>query len=256
MTRVVAWLILLTMLAGCSADPGAGADPLRIAAASDLEPVLPEIVEAFRKAGHPGRVEIVFGASGVLARQVRQGAPFDILLSADSQYIEILVKASVIEYGTNRPYAEGALSLVTAKGAMIKRLDDLLRSDVRTVALANPEQAPYGRAARQVLERADLWKQLAPKLVFAESVRQSLQYVQSGNADAGFVSRSLADQPGLNAVPISGSAHEPIVQSLGIITGTRRPREAQRFVAFLLGEEGQRMLAAHGFRPPAATQGR
>lgn len=244
-------LFLLTPLglAGCGgAEPGA---PLRVAAASDLQAVLPVLAARFRaEAG----VEVVatFGSSGNLARQIRQGAPFDLFLSANRQYIEDLAAEGVIRPDSVDPYAVGVLALAVheAVSAPIATLDDLRRPEVRRVALANPEFAPYGVAARQALERSGLWDDLGPKLVLADSVRHALQFVQSGNAEVGLVALSNArDAPRVRATPIDESRHEPITQVLGVVAGAAREADARAFARFLLGPDGQAILARDGFRP-------
>ena len=259
-TAAIAWFVIAVTIAsivpGCG---GAAAEParLRVAAASDLEHALPILAAAFRSRGG---VEVVpsFGASGQLAEQIRQGAPFDVFLSADRKFVERLAGEGIVKPDSVRPYAQGSLVLaLDAKSALdVKGLADLAQPGIKFVAIANPETAPYGRAAKQALERAGLFESIRPKLVQAGSVRQALQMVQSGNAEVGIVGRSIADAKGIRSVPLPSDGYDPIVQHLGVVARPARSEDAAKFVDFLLSADGQGMLADFGFaKPSEAAEG-
>jgi molybdate transport system substrate-binding protein len=253
------------LAAGCSGSgKGDGASPpepskplLRVAAASDLQTALPALIARFES--HQAiKVQAVFGSSGQLAEQIRQGAPFDLFLAANMAYVQDLAAAGVVRPETVRPYAQGSLVLAVHReaGAPIARLADLARPEIKRIALANPDFAPYGKAARQALERAKLWDELGPKLVRAETVRQALQFVQTGNAEAGFVGRAIAGVPEVRAIAIDPALYDPIVQGLGIVSRTGQAERARAFADFVLGADGQAILAEFGFQgvgqhPPA-----
>lgn len=226
------------------------AEPLRVAAASDLQAALPALGKAFR--AETG-VEVVptIGASGQLAEQIKAGAPFDVFLSANRKFVEDLAASGNVVAGSVRPYARGSLVLVVheASGAGIDRLSDLTKPTVKKLAIANPALAPYGAAAKQALEKAGLGKEVEPKLVQAETVRQALQFVQSGNAEAGLVGRSIAGVKGVRVIEVDPKLYDPIVQGLGIVARSAHPDEARAFADFLLGEKGQAILKEHGFQP-------
>lgn len=246
------WLagLVLAPMIGCGAASGPSEPPLRVAAASDLQAVLPELAAAFERTGG-GRVEFVLGSSGNLARQVAQGAPFDLFLSADRRRVEELAEGGAIDRASVRPYAVGSLALAVHgdAAATIRGLEDLRRPEVKKLALANPEFAPYGAAARVALQSAGLWDELQPKVVLAETVRQALQFVQTGNADAGLVGRAIAEGAGVEVRPIDPGLYDPIVQTLGVVADAPCVESARAFAAFLLGPEGQGLLARRGFRP-------
>lgn len=224
---------------------------IRIAAASDLQTVLPALIERFGE-GRSIKVEAVYGSSGNLARQITQGPPFDVFMSANRKFVDDLVAAGKIDPASAHPYTEGVLVLVVRaeSAATINSLDDLARDGVKKVAIANPETAPYGFAAKQALEKANLWDRLKEKLTQSDSVRQAFQFVETGNAEAGFVGHSLAGKDStVKAIPVDRSLYAPIVQSLGVVSGSSHGREANEFVRFVLGDEGQAVFKTFGFRP-------
>jgi molybdate transport system substrate-binding protein len=256
--RIACALAMLAAGCGRSTAPAVGdaAEPLRIAAASDLQAALPVVIERFRRA-HPeaGAIEPVFGSSGQLAQQIRQGAPFALFLSADRGFVEDLACEAVIRPDSVRTYALGLLSLAVHRDAAeaVVSLDDLRNPTVKHVAIANPDHAPYGRAARQALQRAGLWDELQPKLVLADTVRQALQFVETGNAEAGLVARSLPAPEAVRVTPIDPSRHEPIVQALGVVADAPDAARAEAFAAFVRGDTGQSILATFGFARPDAA---
>jgi len=143
--------------------------------------------------------------------------------------------------------------VVPPRLSAVRHLVDLTRPEVRRVALANPRHAPYGRAAQEALRRAGLWEAVSAKVVMGENVRQALQFVQTGNADAGIVARSLLPAPGVRGYPISQEWYTPITQVGGIVHRTPYPEAAGQFLDFLIGPEGQRILQKHGFMTPEAN---
>jgi molybdate transport system substrate-binding protein len=253
--RLALGLWAFLMVVGCGPSGRRPPEPLRVAAASDLQAALPALAEGFRqRTGRP--VEFVLGSSANLALQVRQGAPYDVFLSADRARVEALAEEGVIRPDSVRPYAVGSLALVVHRGSGVEvaSLADLARPEVTRVAIANPEFAPYGVAARQALKSAGVWDQLGPKLVLGETVRQALQFVQTGNAEAGVVGRAIAEVPEVRVVPVDPAAHAPIVQAMGIVAESPRQDDARAFAEFLLGPAGQGILARYGFQPPPAAR--
>lgn len=219
---------------------------LLVAAAADLAPLETPLTQAFAAVGGPN-VRFVLGASGLLTRQIEQGAPYDVFLSADEGFVQQLVREGRLEPDTVRTYAYGRLGLWSRSGK-IRRLDDLLAPEVRHLAIANPRHAPYGVAAKAMLERKGLWAKLEPKLVYGENVRQALQYAESGNADAVVTAWSLLlHSPG--AVLLPDADYPPIRQAGGVVKGAAQERQARRFLELLATGEGQRILVAGGLRP-------
>ncbi len=248
------WVVMLGAIAGCSEDRrgpgGPPAAPFRVAAASDLQAVLPALAERFRAGGGTG-ITPTFQSSGVLARQIEQGAPYDLFFAANEKFVRDLAARGAIRPESVRNYARGSLVLAVHRDAAdrIKSLADLARPEVKRIAVANPETAPYGKAGQQALERSGLWDSLRPRIVVAESVRQALLHAQNGDVEAALVGRAIADVPEVVAFGIDPALYDPIVQALGIVSDSSRQREAEAFASFVLGAEGQGVLKQFGFRP-------
>jgi molybdate transport system substrate-binding protein len=220
------------------------AQEILVAAASDLAPAVPALVEeAKRTKGLTLRVSV--GSSGQLARQIEQGAPFDLFLSADEDYVRRLVEGGRADGATVRVYATGRLAL-WAKGGNVRTLADLARPEVRRVAMANPAFAPYGRLARAALERAGLWATVEPKLVLAETVRQTMQFASTGNVDAALTSWTLAHDKGGVLLP------DAMRQAGVVMKGARQGAGAAAVLEMLAGSGGDRILGRHGLLPPNA----
>jgi molybdate transport system substrate-binding protein len=225
-----------------------------MAAASDLQVVLPTLLDRFQaRTGIPTSPP-VFQASGQLAVQIAQGAPFDVFLAANEAFVRDLADGGLVRPESVHPYARGSLVLAVYHefGDQVRTLDDLAGPGVRKIALANPATAPYGKAGQQALEHAGLWTRLQSKIVLAESVRQALLYAQKGDAEAALVGRAIAAVPGIRVVEVDPGLYDPIVQALGIIATTPHPADAEAFVQFILGAEGQAILKDFGFKPAPA----
>jgi molybdate transport system substrate-binding protein len=233
---------------GCK---GSRSAPLRVAAASDLQSALPKVADRFQ-AGTGIAVSITFGASGQLAEQIKQGAPFDVFLSANETFVRDLARGGFVAPGSVAPYARGSLVLAVYKGnqGTIHTLSNLTSPEVKKIALANPATAPYGKAGKQALERAGLWNELAPKIVLAESVRQALLYAQKGDVEAALVGRAVASVPEIRPVEIDPQLYDPIIQALGVVKASVRTADAERFARFVMGADGQDVLKQFGFAPP------
>ncbi|HET9832114.1 MAG TPA: molybdate ABC transporter substrate-binding protein, partial [Vicinamibacterales bacterium] len=222
---------------------------LTIAAASDLQPVLPRLVPLFeQQTGHT--VRVTFGSSGNFLAQIRSGAPFDVFLSADIDYPQQLEAAGLAEPETLLSYATGSLVLWTRKGSAVdvrRGLDVLSTGAVRRIAIANPDHAPYGRAAVAALRNSGLYETVRAKLVLGENVSQAAQFVQSANAEAGLIPLSLARSMGLRDigeyVDVTTTLYPPIRQAAIIPRASPNKDAARAFLAFLKQPEVVRLLA-------------
>ncbi|MEX2630428.1 MAG: molybdate ABC transporter substrate-binding protein [Tistlia sp.] len=237
-----------------------GGRPL-VAAASDLQFVLPELAAAF-EAETGAAVELTFGSSGNIARQIRQGAPYQLYLSADEDYVLGLARDGFTR-GEGRLYALGRLALLVPAGSPLEAdgsLADLaaaLRDGrVTRFAIANPEHAPYGRRAEEALRHAGLWQAIRPRLVLGENVAQAAQFAVSGNAQGGLVAHSLALAPRIAArgesALVPAEWHSPLRQRMVLLK--EAGAVAGRFHDYLSTPAAQATLGRNGFVLPEGTR--
>lgn len=225
------------------------AEEIRVAAAADLAPVQSTLGTAFH-AQSGVTVTWVTGASGVLARQAENGAPFDVILSANESLVRDLVAKGSVTADSFAVYATGRLGFWPVNPA-IRALPEIASPKVLHVAIANPAHAPYGLAARQALESQGLWKSVEPKIVYGENVRQALQFGESGNAEAVITAWTLVrNKP--NVVQLPSAWHAPIRQAAGILHATKHDAAARKFLQFLGSAEGRRILREAGFSEPGS----
>jgi molybdate transport system substrate-binding protein len=253
---VLSLAVALAALA-CS-GPVRCADVPNVAAASDLQFALTDVAAAFRDAtGH--EVRLSFGSSGNFRRQIADGAPFELFMSADASYVDALAKEQrTIDAGVI--YAVGRLALFAPRGSPVKadpELRDVARAAgdgrLRKFAIANPEHAPYGRAARQALKHYGLWDAIAPHLVLGENVSQAAQFAVSGAAQAGIVAYSLARSPAMadrgTFVLLPASAHDPLMQKMVLLK--RAGATARAFYEFMRQPAARAIFERYGFEAPA-----
>ena len=238
----------------------ASAQGLTVAAASDLQSALPAIAAQFQKeTGQP--VRLTFGSSGNFHAQIQNGAPFDVFLSAHIDYAKRLEDSGHAERGSLKKYATGHLVLWTRNdsGIDVRRgLAVLADRSVRRVALANPEHAPYGRAAVAALRHEGLYEQIRSKFVLGENISQAAQFAQSGSADAGVLARSLALSPALKNsgtyIDLPESWYPPIEQAAVVVSSSRQKPLARQFVDYLTRPDTARILQSYGFAVPQTTR--
>lgn len=238
-------------------DSVAAGETVAVAAAADLVFCLEELDAAFEKSHPDVKIQVTSGSSGNFFAQIQHGAPFDVFLSADMSYPRQLADAGLADKASLSTYAVGRIVLWTAKpGVDVTRgLAVLGEASIQKVAIANPEHAPYGRAAKAAMEHEKLWDALQTKLVLGENIAQTLQFVQSGNADAGLVALSLVSAPKLAG---QGKYYEvpesfyPRLEQGAVLTlrGAEKPA-ARAYLQFLLSAEARPVLDRYGFSLPA-----
>jgi molybdate transport system substrate-binding protein len=231
----------------------AGAIDLTVSAAASLTNAFQEIGKAYEKA-HPGdKVLFNFGASGSLLQQISRGAPVDVFASADLETMDRAEKQNLIVRDARANFASNKLVLVVPATASlaVARLEDLQNDAIQRIAIGIPESVPVGRYTKGVLERLKLWEPLQPKMIFAQNVRQCLDYVARGEVDAGFVyatdARSNADKV---KVAMEVPVETPILYPVAVVKGNGNERAARRFVDFVRACAGQQILGKYGFGAP------
>jgi molybdate transport system substrate-binding protein len=242
--------VLLVASAFCPAQE------ITVAAAADLQFAFQDVGSRFQKdSGH--NVKLIFGSSGNFFAQIQNGAPFDIFLSADIGYPQKLEAAALTEPGTLYEYAIGKVVLLTPKASPLdlkRGLPGLLDPQVKKIAIANPEHAPYGRAAVAALQHEKLYDQVSAKFVLGENISQTGTFVVSGSADVGIVALSLAVAPSMqekvNYVAIPDDEYPPIRQAAVILKSSQQKETARQFMAYLKKPEIVSLLKTYGFMVP------
>jgi molybdate transport system substrate-binding protein len=228
-----------------------------IAAASDLEFALAEVIESYRQQSGVV-VRASYGSSGNIFSQIQQGAPFDIFMSADETLVFQLAERGVAR-DQGQIYGIGRLAFYVPHGSALRAdesLDDLRQAltdgRIKHFAIANPEHAPYGRAAREALQARGLWQDIESRLVLGENVAQAAQFVLSGAAEGGIIALSLASAPAFRAagefVVLPESLHQPLRQR-AVLLASAKPA-AHAIYEFLNGAVARAIFARHGFTLP------
>jgi molybdate transport system substrate-binding protein len=228
---------------------------VQVAAASDLTHAFAELGTLY-EAETKQEVVFSFGASGLLTQQIRQGAPFDMLASANVAFTDELIKEGQCDGATQAKYARGRLVVWTKKGLVEapKKLSDLKNARFKHIAIANPEHAPYGKAAQQALQHEKLWDALRPRIVYGENIKQTQQFAQSGNAEVALVSRSLVTGTDDGEVlPVDESLHEPIDQALVVCKHGKNSAGGRAFAKFVLSDKAREVMKKYGFELPGAV---
>jgi molybdate transport system substrate-binding protein len=254
MRRLGARLLKATLMLLTAYATGAEAGSITVAAASDLQFAMSELVAGFRSTHPDDTVEVIYGSSGKFAAQLANGAPFDLFFSADISYPRALEQQGLTG-GPTRPYAVGRIVLWSLKPELGRlSLKELPTAAIRKFAIANPEHAPYGKRAQEALEHAGVWMAMAPKLVRGENIAQTAQFIDSGAADAGIVALSLVLSPGLRDrgawTLIPDTWHAPLEQGYVL---TRRAADnplAAAFADWINAPAARAVLRRYGFALP------
>jgi molybdate transport system substrate-binding protein len=233
---------------------------IRIAAAADLKFAMEELSKMFEKQASM-TVNATFGSSGNFFSQFRNGAPFDLFFSADLEYPIKLEAAGLVEPGSLYEYAIGRIVIWAPAGAKVdvgkRGWKSLLDASVEKIAIANPEHAPYGRAAVAALQKAGIYDSVKTKLVYGENISQAAQFVQSGNAQAGIVAMSLAVSPAMRdgkRWEIPADMHPTLEQGAVILKDAQNKIAARAFLEFVKSPSGRAILTNYGFEVPPRTR--
>lgn len=250
---LVVCLVLVSL--GChtqsSKNGQAERSELVVAAAANLTNVFGEIGPRFTS---KTRIPVVFsfGATADLARQIENGAPFDVFASADTAHVDSLEQKGLITPGSRALYARGRLVMWLPPTSTLKaqRIEDVTAKAFDRIAVAKPDIAPYGQATVESLRALGIWNQVERKVVYAQSVSQAKQYAATGNAEVAFIPLALLKPGEGTYIEINEELHQPINQALGIIKDSSKQAAARQFVDFLLGPEGQELMLRNGYSKP------
>jgi molybdate transport system substrate-binding protein len=247
---------LLLVVVFCCSAALCSAQEIAVAAAADLSSVFPEVAARFEK--ETGKqVKMNFGSSGQFLLQIENGAPFDLFFSADVQYPQRLESEGLTQPGSIYKYAVGKIVLFVPARSTInpaQGLRALLSPEVHKIAIANPQHAPYGRAAVEALKKEGLYDVLQSKFVLGENISQAAQFVQSGNADAGIVALALALSPAMKSAgrfaELPSADYAPLEQAAVILKSSKDKASAAQFLAYIRRPEIVALLARYGFELP------
>ena len=230
--------------------------PLKVAAAADLALAFRDVGAAYEKESGD-KVIFSFGSTGLLEKQIAEGAPFDLFAAANVSFADDAIAAGVCSAEGKLLYARGRIAVwwrKDAHGAPPRSIAELADGRFIKVAIANPAHAPYGRAAEEALEKSGVWDKVKPKLVYGENVQQTLQFAQSGNAEAAVVALSLAVVSDGDYLLVDDKLHRPIDQALvGCGKDPERRRRALAFAAFVNSAAGRAIMRRYGFLLPGET---
>jgi molybdate transport system substrate-binding protein len=245
-------------LASQSAQKSCGT--ITVAAAADLTYVMNEISANFEKATGC-KLRVSAGSSGTFLSQIENGAPFDVFFSADIEYPAKLEAKGLATPGSTYQYAIGKIVLWVRNDSPLdigKGLESLRDASVHKLAIANPQHAPYGRAAKQALQNAGVCDAVKDRFVLGENISQAAQFVESGNADAGILALSLALSPGLKEKgrywQIPENLYAPIQQGVVLVRGSPNPQSAQLFLDYIKSPTAAALLERYGFVLPAKVK--
>lgn len=256
MTHIKLLLLACALLLPLSAHAG----KITIAAASDLKYAMDEVVASFKKANPGDEVEVVYGSSGKAHTQIQAGAPYDLFFSADIGFPRELAKSGFAA-SEPKPYAFGRIVLWSASlDATKMSLESLAGAGITRVAIANPKHAPYGKRAEEALRASGLWEKVEPKLVFGENIAQAVQFVQTGNAQAGIIALSLAINPELASkggyALIPDDLHAPLEQGFIITKNGAGNALARRFADYMDSQAARALMVKYGFVLPGEAAGK
>jgi molybdate transport system substrate-binding protein len=251
-------IAFLALVSGVSIPRTDAADhEINVAAAADLSAALQEVATNYEKRTGV-TVKLSFGASGTLTQQIQNGAPFDVFFSADMEYPRQLIAGGQAESATLYRYAVGQLVLWVPKDSPLdvehKGMDVLSDPAVKKISIANPQHAPYGRAAAAALKHYGLYEKVADRLVLGENVSQAAQFVESGNAQVGFVALAHAIAPAMQGKGkywvVPAEAYPPLDQGVVLISRSPHRQDAGAFLEFVKSAEGTAVLRRYGFSLP------
>ncbi|MGR9048011.1 molybdate ABC transporter substrate-binding protein [Halobacillus faecis] len=252
--RKLTWIscsMILLFLCSCASSSDSDETSVRIAAAASLKDVMEELTPLFEEQ-YKIEIETIYGGSGKLARQIEQGAPVDVFLSADSRWIELLKEQNLVKKDTYIEFTTNRIVLISDDSKhRLNTIQELKLTENEKLAVGNPESVPAGTYTKQALEKIHLWESLEEKVVFGSDVRQVLTYVESGQVDYGFVYASdamISDQV-TTLTQIDPTLHDSIIYPGIVISKSRTKEQGKQFLAFLTSDQATEIYKAYGFNP-------
>lgn len=243
-------LLILSVISGCNNPEGNEENiELHIAAASNLVQAFTELGQQF-EADYNIKVNFSFGSSGQLTEQILNGAPYDIFAPANSSFFQNLQESALLK--DDQPiFAIGRIGIATLKdqNISVSNLEDVLNGDIKKIAIANPEHAPYGLAAKQALEQTGIWEAAEEKIVYGRNISDTLTLLETKNVEAAFIALSLKNED-VNFYLIDEDTHTSLEQPISALKTTKFPEQSDKFIQFLFTDKAQEILEKHGYSIP------
>ncbi|MGO4889676.1 molybdate ABC transporter substrate-binding protein [Anaerobacillus sp. MEB173] len=223
---------------------------ITVAAASDLTRAFTELGKQFEEE-HNVTISFSFGSTGQLADQIEHGAPFDVFAAANIMFVDQLREKGHVIAETQQLYALGRIGLATLKESTfsIDNIQDLANPEFKKIAIANPEHAPYGLAAKQALETSGIWDKIEDRIVYGRNITDTLALLESGNVEAAIVAKSIIENDQINFTLIEEQLHAPIEQAIAVVSTTQEEDLAKEFIRYVNGE-GKAVMEKYGFIHP------
>ena len=237
--------------AACGQQSPQNTQEITVAAAANLTDAFAEVAKQFTaKTGI--RVVYSFGSTAELTKQIENGGPFDVFASADVEHIDELAGKALISPDSRAIYARGRLVLwLPAEGRVaISRVEDVTSPDVKTIAIAKPDLAPYGRATVEALKALNLWSHIEQKVVYGSNVSATKQYAVTGNANVAFIPLALVKEGEGKYIEVDSRLHQPINQAIAVVKASDKQDSARQFVGYVLGDDGRAILRRYGYSEP------
>lgn len=224
-------------------------DQITVVASSSFSRAFEELTKAYTTKNR-AIVIMSYDATQNIAKQIENGAPFDVFVSADLEVIAKLRTENLIVRESEKIFARGSLVLWLQPSSKLKisKLEDLSNSDITRIAIANPEIAPYGRAAVDTLKKMNLWEKVKDKVIYGQNVTQVKQYAETGNVDLAFVALAIVKDSHGTIIEVDEGLHQPLDNSIAIIKDSESKEAAQKFIDFVLSDEGKAILKKYGYR--------
>jgi len=246
MYRLAVTLALVSIGCGGRAHSPA-ANQINVATAANLTRAFAEVGRAFERQTGIHAV-YSFAATTQLAQQIEHGAPYDVFAAADVEHVDELARKGLVFPETRTIYARGKLVLwVPGKQTPVNRIEDLARPGVQHIAIANPQFAPYGRAAVETLQALGLWTAVQARVVYAQNISIATEYAATGNVDAAFTALALVYDRGGRQIAVPENLHRPIDQAIAVVRSTSKPDQARKFVAFVASAPARAILKRYGY---------
>lgn len=227
------------------------AKEITVAAAADLVVAFKEIAVMYEKE-NDCKVNLIFSSSGTAKEQIINGAPYDVYASANVKFVDELIEKNMVIPNTKELYGIGRIGVAISVDSKLKitSANDLLKNDFKKIAIANPDHAPYGLAAKEALISLGLWDKLKDKLVYGKDIQDTLSLIKTGNADAGFIALSVVNKKDVEFLLIDDKMHKPLEQAIAVIKGTKNEADARKFIKYVNGVKGREIMKKYGFKLP------